>query len=43
MDRRIPTIPLAYHPDHNELATLRTGTATTGFDDRKNIAVGRRR
>lgn len=36
-------IPLAYHPDHNELgATLgRTGTATTGFDDLKNIAVGR--
>jgi aminodeoxyfutalosine synthase len=36
-------IPLAYHPDHNELgATLgRTGTATTGFDDLKNLAVGR--
>src|SRR5207237_3764907 len=36
-------IPLAYHPDHNELGeTLgRTGTATTGFDDLKNIAVGR--
>jgi aminodeoxyfutalosine synthase len=36
-------IPLAYHPDHNELgATLgRTGTATSGFDDLKNIAVGR--
>jgi aminodeoxyfutalosine synthase len=36
-------IPLAYHPDHNELgATLgRTGTATTGIDDLKNIAVGR--
>ena len=28
-------IPLAYHPDNNELGeTLhRTGTATTGFDD----------
>ncbi len=36
-------IPLAYHPDHNELGeTLeRTGTATTGMDDLKNIAVGR--
>ena len=36
-------IPLAYHPDHNELGeTLgRTGTATTGFDDLINIAVGR--
>jgi aminodeoxyfutalosine synthase len=36
-------IPLAYHPDHNELGeTLgRTGTATTGFDDLKNIAAGR--
>ncbi|MEX2155247.1 MAG: aminofutalosine synthase MqnE [Gemmatimonadales bacterium] len=36
-------IPLAYHPDHNELGeTLgRTGTATTGCDDLKNIAVGR--
>ncbi len=36
-------IPLAYHPDHNELGeTLgRSGTATTGFDDLKNIAVGR--
>ena len=36
-------IPLAYHPDNNELgATLeRTGTATTGFDDLKNLAVGR--
>ena len=36
-------IPLAYHPDHNELGeTLgRTGTATTGFDDLKSIAVGR--
>src|SRR5258708_7094173 len=39
----LPDIPLAYHPDHNELgeALGRTGTATTGFDDLKNIAVGR--
>ena len=36
-------IPLAYHPDHNELgATLgRKGTSTTGFDDLRNLAVGR--
>jgi aminodeoxyfutalosine synthase len=36
-------IPLAYHPDHNELGeTLhRTGTATSGQDDLKNLAVGR--
>ncbi len=36
-------IPLAYHPDNNELGeTLhRAGTATTGFDDLKNLAVGR--
>jgi aminodeoxyfutalosine synthase len=36
-------IPLAYHPDHNELGkTLgREGTATTGCDDLKNLAVGR--
>ena len=36
-------IPLAYHPDHNELGeTLhRQGTATGGVDDLKNIAVGR--
>jgi len=36
-------IPLAYHPDHNELGTTlgRTGTATTGTDDLKNIAIGR--
>ncbi|MGH7481535.1 MAG: aminofutalosine synthase MqnE [Longimicrobiales bacterium] len=36
-------IPLAYHPDHNELGAElgRTGTATTGFDDLKNLAVGR--
>jgi aminodeoxyfutalosine synthase len=36
-------IPLAYHPDHNELGHElgREGTATTGFDDLKNLAVGR--
>jgi aminodeoxyfutalosine synthase len=36
-------IPLAYHPDNNELGeTLgRQGTATTGFDDLKNLAIGR--
>lgn len=36
-------IPLAYHPDHNELGEQlgRTGTATTGYDDLKNLAVGR--
>jgi aminodeoxyfutalosine synthase len=36
-------IPLAYHPDHNELGREleREGTATTGFEDLKNIAVGR--
>jgi aminodeoxyfutalosine synthase len=36
-------IPLAYHPDNNELGeTLhRQGTATTGFDDLKNLAVAR--
>ncbi len=36
-------IPLAYHPDHNELGTTlgREGTATTGFDDLRNLAVGR--
>ncbi|MEO7458017.1 MAG: radical SAM protein, partial [Gemmatimonadaceae bacterium] len=34
-------IPLAYHPDNNELGVElgRTGTATTGFDDLKNLAV----
>ena len=34
-------IPLAYHPDNNELgeALGRIGTATTGFDDLKNLAV----
>jgi aminodeoxyfutalosine synthase len=36
-------IPLAYHPDHNELGEEmgRVGTATTGYEDLKNIAVGR--
>jgi aminodeoxyfutalosine synthase len=36
-------IPLAYHPDNNELGTTlhRTGTATTGYDDLRNLAVGR--
>ncbi len=36
-------IPLAYHPDNNELGAElgRTGTATTGVDDLKNLAVGR--
>jgi aminodeoxyfutalosine synthase len=36
-------IPLAYHPDHNELGESlgRTGTATSGFDDLRNLAVGR--
>jgi aminodeoxyfutalosine synthase len=36
-------IPLAYHPDNNELGVElgRTGTATTGVDDLKNLAVGR--
>lgn len=36
-------IPLAYHPDHNELGAQlhRQGTATTGMDDLKNLAVGR--
>jgi len=36
-------IPLAYHPDHNELGEDlgRVGTATTGYEDLKNIAVGR--
>ena len=36
-------IPLAYHPDNNELGEElgRVGTATTGFEDLKNIAVGR--
>lgn len=36
-------IPLAYHPDNNELGTTlgRAGTATTGFDDLRNLAVAR--
>ena len=36
-------IPLAYHPDNNELGTKlgRQGTCTTGFDDLKNLAIGR--
>jgi aminodeoxyfutalosine synthase len=36
-------IPLAYHPDHNVLGEQlgRQGTATSGFDDLKNVAVGR--
>jgi aminodeoxyfutalosine synthase len=36
-------IPLAYHPDNNELGAElgREGTATSGYDDLKNIAVGR--
>ncbi len=36
-------IPLAYHPDHNDLGKElgREGTATTGYDDLRNLAVGR--
>jgi aminodeoxyfutalosine synthase len=36
-------IPLAYHPDNNELGEQlgRTGTATTGYEDLKALAVGR--
>lgn len=36
-------VPLAYHPDNNELGIElgRQGTATTGFDDLRNLAVGR--
>ena len=36
-------IPLAYHPDNNELgeALHMQGTATSGFDDLRNLAVGR--
>lgn len=36
-------IPLAYHPDNNELGEElgRTGSATTAFEDLKNIAIGR--
>ncbi|MEO6445249.1 MAG: aminofutalosine synthase MqnE [Gemmatimonadaceae bacterium] len=36
-------IPLAYHPDDNELGRQlgREGQGTTGFDDLRNLAVGR--
>ncbi len=36
-------IPLAYHPDHNDLGEEldRVGSATTGYEDLKNIAVAR--
>jgi aminodeoxyfutalosine synthase len=36
-------IPLAYHPDDNELGIQlgRRGSATTGFDDLRSLAVGR--
>ena len=36
-------IPLAYHPDDHELGKRlgREGTTTTGFDDLRNLAVGR--
>jgi aminodeoxyfutalosine synthase len=36
-------IPLAYHPDDNELGVQlgRQGTSTTGYDDLRNLAVGR--
>ncbi len=36
-------IPLAYHPEHNELGEElgRVGSATTGYEDLKNIAIGR--
>jgi len=36
-------IPLAYHTEHNELGEElgRVGTATTGYEDLKAIAVGR--
>jgi aminodeoxyfutalosine synthase len=36
-------IPLAYHPDNNALGAElgREGTATTGFDDLRNLAAGR--
>ncbi len=36
-------IPLAYHPDDNELGKElgRQGTATTGWDDLRQLAVGR--
>ena len=36
-------IPLSYHPDDNELGVTlgRQGIASTGFDDLRNLAVGR--
>ena len=36
-------IPLSYHPDDNALGVTlgRQGTASTGFDDLRNLAVGR--
>lgn len=36
-------IPLAYHPENNELGEElgRVGSATTGYEDLKNIAIGR--
>ena len=36
-------IPLAYHPDNNELGEElgRVGSATTAYEDLKNIAIGR--
>ncbi len=36
-------IPLAYHPDNNELGIElgRQGSATTGYDDLRNLAAGR--
>jgi aminodeoxyfutalosine synthase len=36
-------VPLAYHPDDNELGRElgREGTATTGWDDLRQLAVGR--
>ncbi|MFQ6045778.1 MAG: aminofutalosine synthase MqnE [Gemmatimonadales bacterium] len=36
-------VPLAYHPDYNVLGERlgREGTATTGYEDLKNIAVAR--
>jgi aminodeoxyfutalosine synthase len=36
-------IPLAYHPDHNALGEElgRVGTATTAYQDLKNVAIGR--
>ncbi|MFZ5625388.1 MAG: aminofutalosine synthase MqnE [Gemmatimonadota bacterium] len=36
-------IPLAYHPDNNALGEElgRVGSATTGYEDLKNLAIGR--